>query len=299
MGGRGDRVDENLPTIPGYRMERVLGAGGMAAVFLATQETLNRHVAIKILANTLSLDERFRQRFLREAQIVAQLRNPNIMRVYEAGTANGVLYMVTEYYDGGTLKDRITGEKLKSVDAVAITRSLAKALGAAHDKGIFHRDIKPDNVLFDSDERFVLADFGIAKSADSGGLTGTGAIIGTPCYMSPEQFKGEAIDGRSDIYALGVLFYEMLTGKPPFVDTDPYALGIRHIKEMPPPLPGNLSQYQLLIDKMLAKEPDDRFRDCHSLEQAIDNLQSEVRTEKVSNTDRLREVAAELTKREG
>lgn len=286
-----------IPSVRGYRMERLLGTGGMAAVFLATQETLNRPVAVKILANTLSLDERFRQRFFREAQIVAQLKHPNIIRVYEAGEVDDTLYMVTEYYDGGTLKERFDDTPLQPTEVLAIVRKLAEALATAHARGIFHRDIKPDNVLFDRDGCFVLADFGIAKSAEENGrpLTGTGAIIGTPQYMSPEQFKGEAVDGRSDIYSLGVMFYEMLAGKLPFTDTDPFALGIKHIKDPPPSLQGPLLQYQSLLDRMLAKDPAQRFADCHALVRGIDSLQGELRTEKMPGAQRLQQTQ-EITK---
>jgi hypothetical protein len=264
-------MSSQFPTIPGYRIERLLGTGGMAAVWLAVQENLGRPVALKVMANTLGLDERFRARFLNEARLVAQLRHPNILSIHDSGSApDGQLYMVTEYLDGGTLKDRI-GEGLAPAQSLRIVLALAGALAAAHERRIWHRDIKPDNVLFDRKGHFVLADFGIAKAdgEQAANLTGTGNIVGTPRYMSPEQFQGQPVDARSDIYSLGVMLFEMLTGEAPYADGDTYALALKHIQAPVPELPSALSRLQPLMARMLAKSPAERFPDCAALAAAL------------------------------
>jgi serine/threonine-protein kinase PpkA len=264
-------VVAKLPEIPGYRVERLLGTGGMAAVYLATQVNLKRRVALKVMSNVLSLDERFRQRFLNEAQIIARFSHPNVIGIFDSGDVDGVLYMVTEYMDGATLQDRIGVDGMHPADSIHIIDKLAEVLEMAHGERVFHRDIKPENVLFDRRGRFVLADFGIAKAGrgDGKALTGTGNIVGTPSYMSPEQFRGIEADGRSDIYALGVMLYQMLTGQLPFTAPEMVALALKHASEPPPRLPPALRGYQALLDRMLAKEPTERFQDCGELRVAI------------------------------
>ncbi|MBL8272162.1 MAG: serine/threonine protein kinase, partial [Xanthomonadales bacterium] len=268
----------SFPTIPGYRIERLLGTGGMAAVWLAVQENLGRPVALKVMANTLCLDDHFRARFLNEARIVAQLRHPNILSIHDSGsTADGQLYMVTDFLDGGTLKERI-GSGMSAAKALRIIAALADALMVAHEQRIWHRDVKPDNVLFDRKENFVLADFGIAKSdgEQAANLTGTGNIVGTPRYMSPEQFQCQPVDLRSDIYSLGVMLFEMLTGEVPYADVNTYALALKHIQAPVPNLPVALSRLQPLLSRMLAKAPMDRFPDCAALAAAVQDALDDV-----------------------
>ncbi|UCH97788.1 MAG: serine/threonine protein kinase, partial [Candidatus Aminicenantes bacterium] len=205
-----------LPQIPGYRMIKKLGQGGMADVYLGVQEKLQRHVAVKVMIPSLFRDELFSKRFIKEAQTAAQLNHPNIITIHDVGEAEDSYFIVMEYL-GESLSNRLrqTG-CLPPKKALKIVKMIASALDYAHKKGFIHRDIKPDNIMFRSDGTVVLVDFGIARAIDSSThLTRTGMSIGTPHYMSPEQCKGEKIDGRSDIYSLGVQLYEILTGDVP------------------------------------------------------------------------------------
>jgi serine/threonine-protein kinase PpkA len=202
--------------IPGYQIERELGQGGMAIVYLALQESLHRHVALKVIKPVLTTDEEFAQRFLREGRIIAQLSDPHIVTVYDIASYEGTYYLSMEYLPGDTLQQRIR-EGLPLKDALAVARAIAGALHYAHHRGIIHRDIKPQNILFRENGSPVLTDFGIAKTLGSSTImTRTGLSIGTPRYMSPEQIRGQDVDARADLYSFGVLFYEMLTGNVPY-----------------------------------------------------------------------------------
>jgi serine/threonine-protein kinase PpkA len=245
--------------IPGYRILRPLGEGGMASVFLAVQESLHREVALKVLAPALAANTEFTRRFLAEGRITAQLAHPNLMAVFDIGSYGPVYYLAAEYIPGGTLRDRMDAG-LGVDEALDIACDIARGLDFAHGRGVVHRDVKPGNVLFRADGSAVLADFGIAKAMDAtSGPTMAGASIGTPHYMSPEQARAEPLDGRSDLYSLGVMLFEMLTGAPPYQASDPFSVALMHISHPVPTLPAPLAWLQPVIGRLLAKAPADRF----------------------------------------
>lgn len=258
--------------IPGYRIVRELGRGGMSTVYLAVQESLDRQIALKVMSQALARDQSFKDRFLKEGRIVARLNHRNIVTIYDIGLVDTVSYIAMEYIVGRNLDERIQ-EGLSVSQSIHILKRVARALGHAHDRGFIHRDLKPSNVLFRDDQDAVLADFGIAKGLrETRGLTVTGLTPGTPNYMSPEQLRGRTLDGRSDLYSLGVVFYEMLTRKRPFeADTD-ITTALRHLNEPPPELPGEFSLLRPVVSRLLAKEPADRFTDATELIKALDHI---------------------------
>ncbi len=246
--------------LPGYQVARKIGEGGMAQVYLATQLSFKRPVAIKVLAPAYASDPEFAQRFLREAETVASLSHPNIIPVYDFGQRDGTFYMVMEYLPGGNLAQWIP-RGLEEQEILQITSDMASALHLAHEKGFVHRDVKPENIMFRENNSAVLTDFGIARQKNANNqMTVAGAVMGTPKYMSPEQLQGHEIDGRSDIYALGIMLYEMFTGKPPYEDPEFMALAMKHLKAPIPKLPAASSRYQNLFEKMVAKQPEKRFQ---------------------------------------
>jgi serine/threonine protein kinase len=258
--------------IPGYTLHKKIGKGGMATVFLATQTSFQRKVAIKVMATALQADDEFARRFMREARIVSRLNHPHIVPVYDFGEVQGNYFMVMEYVGGGLLKDRIR-EGISTEVAERVLREVAQALDYAGQQGFIHRDIKPDNIMFRQDGSAVLMDFGIARAADSTEqMTRMGTIVGTPRFMSPEQHRGQEIDPRADLYSLGVVFYLMLTGSTPFNADDAMAVGIKHLTEAPPPLPARHSRYQAVMDRLLAKLPEDRFQRGADIVAALDTL---------------------------
>lgn len=256
--------------IPGHRVLRQIGSGGMANVYVAFQESMEREVALKVMHPSLALtDASFSDRFLREAKIVAKLSHPHINAVYDVAVAGSYHYFTMEYLTGGDLKSRIRNG-MSPRTALAIVRQIAAALAFAHSKGYVHRDVKPENILFRDNTTAVLTDFGIAKTNDNS-MTATGAIVGTPYYMSPEQAMGRPIDKRSDLYSLGVVLFEMLTGKVPYTADSAIAIGIKHIKDpIPKLLPAALQTYQPLLDKFMAKNPPQRFQSGEEAISAID-----------------------------
>lgn len=261
-------------TIGPYKITEKIGEGGMAVVYKGYQQSLNRYVAIKVLRAELAQDQQFIERFRREALAVADLSHPNILHVYDAGTALGVYYIVMAYVDGGSLKDLIGQGPLEVEYAVSIAAQLAEALDHAHRHGLVHRDVKPNNVLMTRDGRPLLTDFGIAKALhESQGLTRTGTSIGTPEYMAPEQIQGQKVDGRTDIYALGIVLYEMLTGWAPFSSTTPVAALYKQVNEPPPPLrQANINVPDWLdgvVLKALAKRPQDRYQEGKEFAEAL------------------------------
>jgi len=264
-----------LPEIPGFRTIRTLGRGGMAQVYLALQESIDREVAIKVMLSALNIDDSFSERFLREARISAKLSHPNIVSVYDVGVADGMHYLAMEYLPGGDLKDRIR-KGLAVKDALRIMREIAGALDFAHHKGFVHRDIKPENILFSQTGAAVLSDFGIARAADGGThLTATGSIVGTPHYMSPEQAQGKPVDGRSDLYSLGIVFYQTLTGKIPYEGDSALSIGIKHIRDPIPELPQGLAAYQPFLERLLAKDPDARWQSGADVVRALEIMEIE------------------------
>ena len=270
--------------IPNYEIGSMTGRGGVAEVYKATHKLLDRTVAIKIISHAKSGDVADK-RFLKEARVVAGLRHPNIVSIYDVGVLEDKYYIIMEFLEGGDLKQKL--EAGVSVDeSIAILKQMASALAHAHDKGFIHRDIKSQNIMFRSDGTAVLTDFGIVKdlTVDSG-YTMDGTSVGTPHYMSPEQAQGSsAIDWRTDLYSLGVTFYEMITGSVPYTADSAVAVALRHIKDPVPRLPAHLSRYQTIIDRLMAKRPEKRFQSAHELLEALERLPSADKTEPLADT---------------
>jgi serine/threonine-protein kinase PpkA len=258
--------------IPGYRILRPLGEGGMASVFLAVQESLDREVALKVMAPALAANAEFTDRFLKEGRITAKLSHPNLVTVFDIGSHGTVYYLAAEFIPGGTLRERVQAG-LSVAEALDIACDVARGLDFAHQKGFVHRDVKPGNILFKADGTAVLADFGIAKAMDAkSGATMAGASIGTPDYMSPEQARAEQVDGRSDFYALGAVIYEMLVGHPPYQASDPFTVALMHVTQPVPSLPAEHAWLQPLIDSLMAKVPDNRPASGEVFIQSVEQL---------------------------
>ena len=253
-----------------YEILDELGRGGMAIVFKAKEKQLDREVAIKVLPFSLAFDKEFVERFQREARTSAKLEHPNIIPIYRVGKSGRVIYFVMKFLRGKPLSSVLAarGAGLPPAQIRSVLADVCRALAYAHKSGIVHRDIKPDNIMFDEHGHAVVTDFGIAKAASGGKLTGTGMSIGTPHYMSPEQAKAQALDGRSDIYSLGVVAYQCLTGGVPFDGEDSFSIGYKHImEEIPAPPLENPEKRQLfeIIRKMMAKLPEQRFQNADEL----------------------------------
>ncbi|MFI5228182.1 MAG: serine/threonine-protein kinase, partial [Gemmatimonadales bacterium] len=257
---------------PAYQVESEIGRGGMAIVYRGRDMRLKRGVAVKLLPPELAFRDDIRSRFLREAEMAARLSHPNIVSIYSVDERDGLVYFVMGLVEGGSLGDRIRNSGPLPVDeARRVLREVADALAYAHAHGVVHRDIKPDNVLLDTTTgRAMVTDFGIARAATeeegSTRLTATGTAIGTPAYMSPEQCAGDrSIDGRSDLYSLGAVAYQMLTGEPPFAGNSTPAIMVKHVTEAPAPLrsrradvPADLER---IVMRLLEKNPAHRFAD--------------------------------------
>ncbi len=249
--------------IPGYQIHREIGKGGMATAYLAVQESLEREVVLKVLNITTHIQsETLIERFLAEGRIVATLNHPNIITIFDIGIADDALYISMEYVEGGDLKSRMKSP-LEPLEALNYIYTIGSGLDVAHKSGIIHRDVKPANILFRDDETLLLTDFGIAKQVNlDSDLTATGMFIGSPNYVSPEQAVGEEIDGRTDIYSLGCIFYEMLTGKKPYQAKNVLDIVIQHKQAPIPTLAAEHKDFQPLLDKMMAKDPKDRFENA-------------------------------------
>ncbi len=266
------------PVIPGYRVVRSLGLGGMATVYLAVQESLDREVAIKVMRPSRQLDEAQTRRFEHEARIIAKLQHPSIVVIHEVGrTQQGDLYYVMPYLAKGDLSVRDYRDDEPGL--IALLRALLDALGYAHARGIVHRDVKPENVLFDNAERPQLADFGIALSPRevNSRITGDGLAIGSGAQMSPEQARADKVDGRSDLYSLGVLAYELLTGELPFNSPDSLSLALMHAQDPVPRLPPEKVHWQAFIDCAMAKRPEQRFRNAQAMQRALEPIRHHMR----------------------
>lgn len=256
--------------IPGYLIEELIGTGGMASVYLATQESLGRRVAVKVLNDPDSPE--FSWRFINEGRIIARLTHTNIITVHDIGIVDGLHYILMEYVQGGDLTRKIA-EGIIADEALGLIDTLASCLHFAHQKGIIHRDIKPANILFRSDGTPLLSDFGIAKELNSdSSVTNTRILLGSPHYISPEQALGTQADARVDIYSLGIMLYEMLTGEKPHQGTSDIATIIKHIQDPIPKLPAPHRRYQELLDRMTARELEQRFASAGELIDFIKNL---------------------------
>jgi serine/threonine-protein kinase PpkA len=254
--------NESKEPIPGYRILDNLGSGGFARVYLAEQQALERQVALKVMSPKLANDVEYCERFIREGRTLAKLSDhPDIVTIFDIGQVDQFFFMAMEYLGGADLKDMI-GPGGYVGSPTEVLRTVTRALGHAHKRGVVHRDIKPANVLFNDSGKAILSDFGIAKSLQQTDetLTAIGTQIGTPSYMSPEQCRGEAeIDGRSDLYSMGVMLYEMLTGKKPYTGADFMSICIKHINEPVPTLPDEHAAYQPLLNALMAKDRDQRI----------------------------------------
>ena len=269
-------------TLGNYEIQALLGMGGMASVYRAFDRNLQRPVAIKVLSDAAAAQPGFAERFREEARLIANLRHPNIVPVYDFGEQDGLTYMVQELLPGPTLDQRLRGlvarkETLARDEVLAIVRQLAAALDAAHAAGIIHRDVKPANALWNTRGELVLTDFGIAKNTLApSNHTQVGTVIGTPVYISPEQAQAQPLTPASDIYALGVVLFELLSGKVPFDAPTPLALLMCHVKVSPPPLrplrPDLPAEVDLVVQQALAKDPDARFRSAGVLAQALERV---------------------------
>ncbi len=262
-----------------YRLESKLGSGGMSTVYLAVDEVLDRRVAIKIMHREISDQEDQLERFRREARAVASLSHPNLVAVIDAGDDGGHPYIVFEYVPGETLKKRIDTEGRLGLDeATAYAIEIGRGLAAAHAARLIHRDVKPQNVLIDAEGRAKITDFGIARSLEAHGLTATGRVLGTTDYVSPEQAMGKEVDARTDVYSLGILLYEMLTGDVPFVAETQVGVAMKHVNENVPDVqkkrPETSAALAAALERAVAKDPDDRYPDMNhflaDLEQALE-----------------------------
>ena len=258
-----------------YKVEKTLGAGGFAVVYLVRDLNLKRKLAVKVLSPDLITSRTVLERFRREAETVAQLSHPHIVPLHFIGQKDELLYLAMECIDGGSLVDRIDREKrLPPDDVVRITSEVASALAYAHKRGVIHRDIKPHNVLIEAETgRCLVTDFGIARTAEGSSLTASGMLVGTPAYLSPEQVTGAPTDHRADIYALGVMAYEMLTGQPPFTGPTPTAVLMKRLSESPQPItklrPDVPPALRDAIDGMLAQNPEERFQTAMDVVRAL------------------------------
>ncbi len=269
---------EQLPDIPGYIVNRKIGEGSLSAIYQGQCEKSGRQVAIKILQRAYTSEPTIVKRFIQEANTGASLEHPNIVKIFSVGNVRDYSFLVMEYLPM-TLRDQLDSldrnAKEPNFHELAVLKQIAGALAYAHAKGVIHRDIKPENIMFREDSSAVLVDFGLARIQHSGQrLTRTGISVGTPEYMSPEQIQGDEIDGRADIYCLGVVFFEMVTGDIPYKAPNYISLAMQHIKKKVPKLPRKHRHFQPFIDNMMAKEKERRFPGAQALLEFIETFES-------------------------
>src|SRR5829696_5240487 len=264
-----------------YRIVRKLGAGGMANVYLAEDQELGRRVAIKILNDRHAGDDQFIERFRREAKNAAGLSHPNIVSIYDRGEAEGTYYIAMEYLDGRSMKELILSRgPAPPRIAIEYVRQILAALRSAHRHGVVHRDIKPHNIMVDGEGRLKVTDFGIARAEQAGGsqMTEAGSIIGTAQYLSPEQARGAGVDQTSDLYSVGIVLYELLTGSVPFTGTTPVEVAMKHLSAVPeaPSAKRNEIPHELdlVVLRALAKDPRDRYQSAEEMDSDLERVAS-------------------------
>ena len=253
-----------------YEILQLLGEGGMGAVFKAMDRQLDRLVALKVIRPELAGHPTVLSRFKQELLLARQVTHRNVIRIFDLGVADGLHFITMDFVQGRDLNALLEERKFKPEETVKIIRQVAEALDAAHAESVVHRDLKPHNIMLTEAGKVYVMDFGLARSVEASGITRTGALLGTPTYMSPEQAKGTAVDTRSDLFSLGIIFYEMLTGRRPFEAESVSELISLHVGAPRPKLPPALAEYQGLLDRMVAVEPRDRFRGAEELIEAID-----------------------------
>lgn len=248
--------------IPGIKVLRLIGEGGMSRVYLASREGDDEPLVAKILRSEVMADPKAIERFMEEYAMIERIRSRHVARIISHGESDGNAYLVMEFFDGGDLDKRLGGKALPPAEALRIFRELMFALGDIHEQGVLHRDLKPQNLMFRADGSLAILDFGIAKHIDSIDRTKHGEILGTPRYMSPEQVRSLTLDMRTDIYSAGVLLYQMLSGRHLFEGETAVEVALHHLNSPPPPLPEGLEIYQPLLDKLVEKDRDARFRNA-------------------------------------
>jgi DNA-binding response OmpR family regulator len=248
--------------IPGIKVLHMIGEGGTARVYLASREDDDEPLVVKILRHEIVLNRKALERFMEEYAMVERIQSRHVARIVSHGNYENNVYLVMEFFEGGDLHKRLGGKPVPPGEALRFFRELMFALGDIHEKGILHRDLKPQNLMFRRDGSLAIVDFGIAKNIAAADRTGAGEVLGTPRYMSPEQVQGRALDLRTDIYSAGVLLYQMLTGKHMFDGETAMEVAMHHLNTMPPPLPEHLAAYAPLMEKLVEKDRDARFRNA-------------------------------------
>lgn len=248
--------------IPGIKILRLIGEGGMARVYLASREGDDEPLVVKILRREVVANPTALARFMEEYSLAERIQSRHVARIYDHGQYEDYAYLVMEFFEGGDLMKRLAGKPMPPLEALRVFRELMFALGDIHEKGILHRDLKPQNLMFRNDGTLAILDFGIAKQIDAVDRTHQGEILGTPRYMSPEQVQGRVLDLRTDIYSAGVLLYQMLTGRHLFEGETAVEVALHHLNTPAPALPDQLQAYQRLLDKLVEKDREARFRNA-------------------------------------
>jgi serine/threonine protein kinase len=265
-------IGEKRLTVQGYRVVSKIGRGGSSIVYLAERESDKQQVVLKILNATVGLDEILLQRFVQEFDIISSIDHPNVIKIYDRGFSDRHAYIAMEYFPNGSLAEVIP-QGLSGRQALSLLAQAASALREVHSRGIIHRDIKPGNLMARADGSIVLADFGIAKRlGEDKGRTRQGELYGTPYYVSPEQIEGGPATVQSDIYSLGIIFHEMLTGQRPFDAESVSGLIALHVNAPRPKLPDAFAEYQGLLDRMIVVAPRNRYKNADELLEAIDDV---------------------------